>query len=48
MEHDCARAETEVRDGTCLCKDGYISKRWNMLVQGWIRRYSVQLLLAIY
>ena len=48
MEHDCARAETEVRDGTCLRKDGYIGKRWNMLVQGLIRRYSVKLLLAIY
>ena len=34
MEHACARAATEVRNGTCLCKDGYGGKKWNMLVQG--------------
>ena len=38
MEHDCARAETEVRDGTCLCKDGYGGKTWYMLVKGRIHR----------
>ena len=32
MEHACARSDTEIRDGTCLCKDGYGGKRWNMFV----------------
>ena len=30
MEHACARAATEVRNGTCLCKDGYGGKKWNI------------------
>ena len=42
MEHACARAATEVRNGTCLCKDGYGGKKWNMLVQGRIQREEME------